>query len=352
MKEGYNIIVNTAAGRRRYLQYLIPLVISNNVIDRYDLWVNTTDKVDIAFLERMATLFPKINLIWQPDGIINGVQSINAFYKYCCDENTIYIKLDDDIIWLEPNFFDELIDFRINNPDYFLVSPLVINNDISTYILQANNLIKFNNYFEAKSYNLKWYNGYFAKELHDWFFSKYLIQNKYKHLHCGHFDISLNRYAINAVSWFGQDFKLFNGEVIGDDEEFLTVIYPTQKQKRHCFDCNIIAVHFSFSMQREILDQTDILSKYKSYFQKKENTSETFAAIYNQIQIHLIEIEKDKHNIMKKELPHSYKQISLSENKIWKKILSKILGINIQYTSQLWNTYTRIKKSKRKYIIQ
>lgn len=63
MKDGYKIVVNTAAGRRRYLQYLIPLVISDQLVDRYDLWVNTTDKLDVAFLERMAEEFPKINLI-------------------------------------------------------------------------------------------------------------------------------------------------------------------------------------------------------------------------------------------------------------------------------------------------
>ena len=123
MKGNYKIVVNTAAGRRRYLQYLIPFVVSNELVDRYDLW--------------------------QPDGVINGVLSIDAFYRYCCDDDTIYIKLDDDIIWLEPNFFEELVSFRIANPSYFMVSPLVINNDISTYILQSKGLIQFKEYFEA-----------------------------------------------------------------------------------------------------------------------------------------------------------------------------------------------------------
>ena len=41
MKGNYKIVVNTAAGRRRYLQYLIPFVVSNELVDRYDLWVNT-----------------------------------------------------------------------------------------------------------------------------------------------------------------------------------------------------------------------------------------------------------------------------------------------------------------------
>ena len=59
MKGNYKIVVNTAAGRRRYLQYLIPFVVSNELVDRYDLWVNTTDKLDICFLEEMSKKYPK-----------------------------------------------------------------------------------------------------------------------------------------------------------------------------------------------------------------------------------------------------------------------------------------------------
>lgn len=51
MYNNYKIVCNTAAGRRRYMQYLIPQVICSDIVDRYDIWVNTTDKKDIAFLK-------------------------------------------------------------------------------------------------------------------------------------------------------------------------------------------------------------------------------------------------------------------------------------------------------------
>ena len=55
MYNNYKIVCNTAAGRRRYMQYLIPQVICSDIVDRYDIWVNTTDKKDIAFFEMLAT---------------------------------------------------------------------------------------------------------------------------------------------------------------------------------------------------------------------------------------------------------------------------------------------------------
>lgn len=51
MYNNYRIVVNTAAGRRRYMQYLIPFVISSEIVDRYDIWVNTHNGADIEFFK-------------------------------------------------------------------------------------------------------------------------------------------------------------------------------------------------------------------------------------------------------------------------------------------------------------
>lgn len=103
MYRNYKIIVNTAAGRRRYMQYLTPFVLSSNIVDRYDIWINTHNGADIEFFKMLAEKYPKINLCWQPDGIVNGNKSINAFYRDCIEEDAIYFKLDDDIVWMEPD---------------------------------------------------------------------------------------------------------------------------------------------------------------------------------------------------------------------------------------------------------
>ena len=79
MIDNYKVVCNTAAGRRRYMQYLVPQVVASDVVDRYDIWINTTDKQDIEFFRLLAEAFPKINLVYQPDGVVSGISSINAF---------------------------------------------------------------------------------------------------------------------------------------------------------------------------------------------------------------------------------------------------------------------------------
>ena len=116
MYKNYKIVVNTAAGRRRYMQYLIPYIVSCGIVDRYDIWVNTHNGADIEFFKRVAEKYPVVNLVWQPDGVVNGNKSINAFYKACVELDTIYFKLDDDVVWMEPGLIEKMVRFRVDNP--------------------------------------------------------------------------------------------------------------------------------------------------------------------------------------------------------------------------------------------
>lgn len=81
MYKNYKVVVNTAAGRRRYMQYLIPYIVSSEIVDRYDIWINTHNGADIEFFKQVAAKFPVVNLVWQPDGVVNGNASINAFLQ-------------------------------------------------------------------------------------------------------------------------------------------------------------------------------------------------------------------------------------------------------------------------------
>lgn len=321
MVDGYKVVVNTAAGRRRYMQYLIPQVVTCEIIDRYDIWINTNDKIDIAFFLRCAEHFPKINLVYQPDGIVTGIRSINAFYKACQEENTIYLKLDDDIVWLEPDFFEKMIRFRINNPEYFVISPLVINNAICTYILQVEGKIKLKKYVKSlASHKILWRSGKFASELHEWFMPM-LQDGNYTKLYCGAKPIALTRFSINSICWFGRDFTKWEGVVQGDDEEFLSNIYPTMNGRSNCFNTNCIIVHFAFYTQRKLLDKKNILGRYGIILTKFWSEDEKMRKINDCTQEAMNYVEVNKEEILKREhmytlLPKAKKGYKYYINKI------------------------------------
>lgn len=265
MVDNYKIVCNTAAGRRRYMQYLIPFIVNNEIVDRYDIWVNTTDKQDIAFFQILAKKFPKINLVYQPDGVVDGCRSINAFYKQCVEKDTIYFRMDDDIVWMEPDMIEKMVRFRIDNPDYFVVSPLVINNAICTYIMHNTGKIKLRKYCPAQACDdVLWKSGEFAAQLHEWFLAQ-MPGKRYKKLYCGKRPIALNRFSINSILWFGSEMAKFGGVVSGDEEEWMTVIKPTELGAVNCINGDAITAHFAFYPQRKKLDKLNILGRYGAF---------------------------------------------------------------------------------------
>lgn len=315
MYKGYKIIVNTAAGRRRYMQYLVPFILSSDIVDRYDIWINTHNGADIEFFRLLAEQFPIVNLCWQPDGYVNGIQSINAFYRDCVEEDAIYIKLDDDIVWMEGDAIKKMVDFRIENPQYFLVTPLVINNSLSTYLLQMREKIHLTHYCNSlAAHPLLWKSGDFATELHSWFIENYLQTGRTSKLHVGKQEMGMTRFSINAVLWFGHEMKKMNGIVPGDDEEFLSCIYPTQKGMCNCWNGDVVMAHFAFFTQRKRLDKAGILEKYGEYIAADKDAK--YYPYYTDIQAIMADITPLQKELSQRQSP--YKKQIKQENKTWK----------------------------------
>lgn len=305
MYKNYRIVVNTAAGRRRYMQYLIPYVVSSDIVDRYDIWVNTHNGADIEFFKRIASRFPVVNLVWQPDGVVNGNASINAFYKDCIETDTIYFKLDDDVIWMEPGLIEKMVDFRISNPHFFLVTPLVINNSLSTYLLEINEKIKLDDYYNASAgHPVLWRSGIFAQELHEWFLNRYLKTEKWEELHIGKKEMGMTRFSINAVLWFGEEMRKFGGIVPGDDEEFLSCIYPTRQGMSNAWNGDAIVAHFAFFTQREQLDKVSILEKYGKICYEQATANNRLNESFRDVKHILDEVNANEYELIQRESPY------------------------------------------------
>lgn len=343
MYNGYKIVVNTAAGRRRYMQYLIPYVLSSSCVDRYDIWVNTHNGADIEFFKQIAKEFSVVNLVWQPDGVVNGNASINAFYKDCVEEKTIYFKLDDDIVWMEPNLIEKMVKFRVDNPDYFFVTPLVINNSLTTYLLQIEGKIKLDSYYSSSAnHPILWKSGDFARDLHKWFINSYLKPGRWSNLYIGKKEMGMTRFSINSVLWFGKDMKMFNGIVPGDDEEFLSCIYPTKIGVSNAWNGDAIIAHFAFFTQREQLDKASILDKYGEICRMRGAIDADFDSINKKVELIFKNIQDNLHKYLANESP--YKRITKKEtlrSKVKKFIPKVILDFNMYRKTQDGNNHIK-----------
>ncbi|NBS69709.1 hypothetical protein EBT31_12475 [bacterium] len=233
------------------------------VVDEYHLWLNTTKTDDVDYIKGLESDFIKVKPL--PDDVrVNGIFSIPVFYRYCTDPGTIYVRFDDDIILIDSlEAFKSFLDFRIDNPEYFLVMPNILNNACMTHIHQRLGNFKCS---ELVHYNVTdevgWKNGSFAVCMHHEILNRLSDQ---KDLSVYRFNgkwilMYKEEFSINCISWFGRG---FDGRVDAPEETFLTTKYTHIHNKLNCVYGGFCVVHYAFSPQRACVDSYDILSKYK-----------------------------------------------------------------------------------------
>ena len=269
MYQGYKVKVLIFAGRKETMEILMPQI-KSDYIDEIIIGVNTNNQSDLNYIYSLKDNFEKIVYEEVPKGIKRCSQeSFRYFYTKMEDEDTIYFKLDDDLIYIEPSYFEKTLEFRVNNPEYICVYPMIINNPLCNYLLSKKGVpVKYNNCDIPHLMYNTWKDPTVAEKLLHAFAE--LKNNeiwKIDNFEFGkEFNYKINggciRPSINAICFFGKDFKnLKVKNYRTDDEEFLT---------NDIFKCgrksiilgNVIVAHYAFFTQRPYLNTTNILKIY------------------------------------------------------------------------------------------
>ena len=269
MYQGKRVITVTPAGRKRYLEILVPYLLQNqHIIDRHRFWVNTTNQSDIQYIESLVSAYPDFfELEYLPEGqIVDNNYSICHFFRNCCDPNTVYIRFDDDICYIHEDAIANLLSYRLSNLEPFLVYPVIINNCVITHLLQeAGSLSQSMGMAGYSCMGKGWHRGDMAHLVHHEFLSK-LIQGEASDFFLKDriFD-NYERVSINCICWMGQDFADFGGRVDPNEEQWLASDKPKEIQRPNALCGNALVAHFAFFPQRPFLEQdTNDLLSYRS----------------------------------------------------------------------------------------
>jgi hypothetical protein len=285
MLDGYKIVSVTPAGRRRYIDVLAKyLLAERGLIDQHEWWVNTDSSEDIDYLQEITRENPDFfRIVPASSSAPTGGTRIELHGDWCCRisewfpraiaSDTIYIRLDDDIVYIAPGAIYNLLRFRIDHPEPFLVYPCIINNSIISHILQRQGAIPLDQgRCDYDTWGLGWKDGSFAELVHrtflsalenddmtDWGFDKWQL----------HY---YERVSINCIVWFGHDFATFCGQVGRDEEPFLTTEMPSKLARPNIICGRSIVAHFSYYAQNAHMDKTDLLARYRSVQKRILNT--------------------------------------------------------------------------------
>lgn len=283
MIDGKKVVVVTPAGRKRYMEILLKYILKEkNIIDEYRIWVNTKKSSDIKYLESLEEEykdFITLDKRFMTTEECGDNTNIHRFFDKCCELDTIYIRLDDDVVWLSNNFIKNLAEYRIKNKKPFLVYSTIINNSVCDSILQ----------------NMGYYKSFddFKYDCTDSiaFTESNVCEGKHREMldiipGCDRInDLDtwvLRRYervSINCISWLGETFAEFDGIVGRDEEHWLSCAKPTEIKSPNVITGVSTCSHFAFGPQREYMDKTnilelyDVLAKYSTVDPKKLNFS-------------------------------------------------------------------------------
>jgi hypothetical protein len=260
------VCVCIPAGRKRYLEILVDYLLQElSIIDEIRIWVNTTNSDDLKYIESLPRLNEVFTLDYSAssDPQIGSSTAISLFFRNCCDDNTIYLRLDDDIVFLEKDYVKETIICRLNNPDYFLILGNIINNAVCDFNHKLNGALDTSmQFYESATCPIGWGNEELTLQKHQSFFEnwkkKQLDLYKFKN------KVWSSRFSINSICWNGSDFNKFGGMVeYGNEENWLT------HDRNNLIFGEKICCHYSFWITRDYLSKTDVLERYKTLCQKK-----------------------------------------------------------------------------------
>lgn len=260
----------TPAGRQRYLEILqlhMKREYERGNFQEWHLWINTNIQSDIDYINQLADENQFIKAVPNP-GVYNHNYSIANFYRYCIDEDTVYLRLDDDICFVEKDAIEKMFKFRILHENYFLTCGNTINNSLCGHIHQRLGIVDERhgiNQFICMD-EVGWRNVEYSEYVHRILLSN-IIEKQTGRYKFDKWELREHqRISINVISWFGKDFKDFAEGLPPnwDEEHMLTTEVPAHYKKINCICGQALFSHFSFFTQREHLEQTNLLELYKN----------------------------------------------------------------------------------------
>lgn len=284
MIDGRRVIAWTPYGRRRTYSILIKYLerdVARGVVDEVWAFMNTDpvgQEDDIAYAHELDEQFPWFHLKHRPEGINLGRLPKQRYtglaYRYMIDPDAIYVRLDDDVIYLHDDAIENLVHARIEMPSPIAIFPVIINNALCSHFLQACGKVPLE-WGEVKAYCMDptgWANGPFAVKMHELLLD-HIEQNDVESLYL-YQDFPLQpgtQFSVSCFASRGEDYAALPrpGVLVPDEEEsWHTVHQPLATGRPNIIRGDSIVSHYSFFPQHPFLNNTDLLDRYRELAEK------------------------------------------------------------------------------------
>ena len=259
------LIVVTPAGREKYLRLLSHYVLGSSEVAEWHLWDNCRNEEDRRYLNELAATDPRCSIKRLP-GANGGFAIIGDFFRFCDDPTALYLRFDDDVVFIEPGFFEAFKSKAIAERGSALwYAPLIINNAVCGSLIKHLSKVVLKGPVTCQAMcPFVWGHASFPKAIHP-VFQDAVRRGRLDDFRVPDRDVRMSRFSINAIAFFGSEIQdlgegFFPPE--GNEEEWFSAVLPAKLDRQGRIFGDLIVSHFSFYTQERELLQTSILEDY------------------------------------------------------------------------------------------
>lgn len=293
---GRRVVAFTPYGRERTVSVLLHYLRREHeagVLDEWMLDMNTNpqgQERDVAYANELAGQYDWINLYprpgsgqWTgefpiPDAWYQGARhpvqlNSHQWFAYMTDRNTVYVRFDDDIIYVHEDAIRRMVDSAIDRPEVLTTFPIIINNAVVSWHLQQQGRVPHTFGTVESAYCIDqtgWASPFFAEGLHRMTLD--LIKNNAVDQLYLYTPVQLPptlQFSISCFAIRGAEFADVRGVVDLDNEElWLTTHRPAQIGKFNAILPDALVSHYTFHSHRAYIETTDILDQYRALAEK------------------------------------------------------------------------------------
>lgn len=273
MIKKHKVVVFTPWGRELTASLLYQYLKRDHeagVVDEWHLWMNTDEdqEADRKYGYALAEQHDWIKTFERPNKEVLHPKQMNtgSFYVYTQDPKTVYVRMDDDIVWIEKNAIKRLVEYRISDKFPFVVFPIIWNNAVCSYYLQQGEQMpswwgRVGNHCMDP---VGWTDSRFAEGIHNHLLTG--IEEGWIDKLFLHHSIQLpagQQFSVSSFAQFGEEYKKVKGVLGGEEEAWHSIVQPVEQNRPNLIVPNSLISHFSFYHQRNHLLKTNILDRYR-----------------------------------------------------------------------------------------
>ncbi len=279
MIDGHKVVAWTPYGRKETMSILYKYVVRDHdagIIDEYHLYMNLDDNQheDLIFAQWLSSTYKWIILKERPgnEEVLHPKQlNTGRYYRYAIEPDTIYIRLDDDIVYVHDKAMERLAREKTTSPET-VTFPIIWHNAICSFWLQNMGKIPLEYGRVREAYCMDpvgWGDQYFAEKIHRLLLD-HIRADAVDELFLHH-DIQLPVGLQFSVSCFAAHSDLYRkldppGHLPYHEEEaWHTIREPHRSGKANMITGNALVAHLSFYPHTNyIRRETDILDQYRA----------------------------------------------------------------------------------------